>query len=186
MTGGACLSDEAVALVEQHLKALMLCEFALCKLTGDALINDNNRTGFACDEPDVQVSCLQASVYLKGNFRRVKACSMHAPAHCLAQTTEHAFSCILHQKQARAQALSHFLAGSSLTLDFLQASVYLARSGKGNSRRVKARSVHAPARRLARTTITLGPDEGIAFGLRAVRCSIPLTAKATSKQCTAA
>ena len=54
---------------------------------------------------------------------------------------------------------------------FLQASVYLARSGKGNSRRVKARSVHAPARRLARTTITLGPDEGIAFGLRAVRYS---------------
>ena len=51
----------------------------------------------------------------------------------------------------------------------LQASVYLARSGKGNTRRVKARSVHAPARRLARTTISLGPDEGIAFGLRAVR-----------------
>ena len=51
-----------------------------------------------------------------------------------------------------------------------QASVYLARSGKGNARRVKARSVHAPARRLARTTISLGPDEGIAFGLRAVRC----------------
>ncbi len=54
---------------------------------------------------------------------------------------------------------------------YLQASVYLARSGKGNARRVKARSVHAPARRLARTTISLGPDEGIAFGLRAVRCS---------------
>lgn len=52
-----------------------------------------------------------------------------------------------------------------------QASVYLARSGKGNARRVKARSVHAPARRLARTTISLGPDEGIAFGLRAVRYS---------------
>ncbi|KAL0019458.1 hypothetical protein WJX77_004963 [Trebouxia sp. C0004] len=51
----------------------------------------------------------------------------------------------------------------------LEASVYLARSGKGNARRVKARSVHAPARRLARTTISLGPDEGIAFGLRAVR-----------------
>jgi len=49
--------------------------------------------------------------------------------------------------------------------------VYLARSGKGNARRVKARSVHAPARRLARTTISLGPDEGIAFGLRAVRYS---------------
>ncbi|KAL3132833.1 hypothetical protein ABBQ38_006758 [Trebouxia sp. C0009 RCD-2024] len=51
----------------------------------------------------------------------------------------------------------------------LEASIYLARSGKGNARRVKARSVHAPARRLARTTISLGPDEGIAFGLRAVR-----------------
>ncbi len=49
--------------------------------------------------------------------------------------------------------------------------MYLARSGKGNARRVKARSVHAPARRLARTTISLGPDEGIAFGLRAVRYS---------------
>ena len=36
---------------------------------------------------------------------------------------------------------------------------------------MKARSVHAPARRLARTTISLGPDEGIAFGLRAVRYS---------------
>eukprot|EP00891_Asterochloris_glomerata_P004843 jgi/Astpho2/4843/Aster-05779 len=51
----------------------------------------------------------------------------------------------------------------------LEASVYLVRSGKGNARRVKAHSVHAPARRLARTTISLGPDEGIAFGLRAVR-----------------
>lgn len=47
--------------------------------------------------------------------------------------------------------------------------MYLVRSGKGNARRVKAHSVHAPARRLARTTISLGPDEGIAFGLRAVR-----------------
>ena len=56
----------------------------------------------------------------------------------------------------------------------VQASVYLARSGKGGARRVKARSVHAPARRLARTTISLGPDEGIAFGLRAVRCCLCL------------
>lgn len=61
---------------------------------------------------------------------------------------------------------------------YAQASVYLARSGKGNARRVKARSVHAPARRLARTTISLGPDEGIAFGLRAVRCSPLLTTTA--------
>lgn len=66
-----------------------------------------------------------------------------------------------------------FLQPTGRASDFCmaQASVYLARSGKGNARRVKARSVHAPARRLARTTISLGPDEGIAFGLRAVRYS---------------
>ena len=34
---------------------------------------------------------------------------------------------------------------------------------------MKARSCHAPARRLARTTISLGPEEGILFGLRAIR-----------------
>ena len=62
----------------------------------------------------------------------------------------------------------HLAASLSVAL-CLQASVYLVRSGKGNARRVKAHSVHAPARRLARTTISLGPDEGIAFGLRAVR-----------------
>lgn len=61
------------------------------------------------------------------------------------------------------------LAASPTGAVCLQASVYLVRSGKGNARRVKAHSVHAPARRLARTTISLGPDEGIAFGLRAVR-----------------
>lgn len=52
----------------------------------------------------------------------------------------------------------------------LEASVYLARSGKGGAtKRVKAKAVHAPARRLARTTISLGPEEGITFGLRAIR-----------------
>ncbi|KAK9789237.1 hypothetical protein WJX73_008930, partial [Symbiochloris irregularis] len=51
----------------------------------------------------------------------------------------------------------------------LEASVYLARSGKGGGKRVKAKAVHAPARRLARTTISLGPEEGITFGLRAIR-----------------
>lgn len=51
-----------------------------------------------------------------------------------------------------------------------QAAVYTARAGKGGARRIKARSCHAPARRLARTTISLGPEEGILFGLRAIRC----------------
>ena len=53
----------------------------------------------------------------------------------------------------------------------LQAAVYTARAGKGSQRRIKARTCHAPARRLARTTISLGPDEGILFGLRAIRCA---------------
>lgn len=51
----------------------------------------------------------------------------------------------------------------------LQAAVYTARAGKGSQQRIKARTCHAPARRLARTTISLGPDEGILFGLRAIR-----------------
>ena len=55
--------------------------------------------------------------------------------------------------------------------DVLQAAVYTARAGKGSQRRIKARTCHAPARRLARTTISLGPDEGILFGLRAIRCA---------------
>ncbi|KAK9805120.1 hypothetical protein WJX72_000185 [[Myrmecia] bisecta] len=55
------------------------------------------------------------------------------------------------------------------TIAALEASVYLARAGKGRARRVKVKSVHAPARRLARTTISLGPEEGIMFGLRAIR-----------------
>lgn len=54
----------------------------------------------------------------------------------------------------------------------IQAAVYTVRAGKGGARRVKARSCHAPARRLARTTISLGPEEGILFGLRAIRCEI--------------
>ena len=51
----------------------------------------------------------------------------------------------------------------------LQAAVYTARAGKGSQRRIKTRTCHAPARRLARTTISLGPNEGILFGLRAIR-----------------
>ena len=49
--------------------------------------------------------------------------------------------------------------------------MYTARSGRGGARRIRARTCHAPARRLARTTISLGPEEGILFGLRAVRCA---------------
>ncbi|CAL5224103.1 g6734 [Coccomyxa viridis] len=55
------------------------------------------------------------------------------------------------------------------TVAALEAAVYTARAGKGSQRRIKARTCHAPARRLARTTISLGPDEGILFGLRAIR-----------------
>ena len=67
--------------------------------------------------------------------------------------------------QCRAKSFAHSLEVS------LQASVYLARSGKARGVRAssKARNVHAPARRLARTTISLGPEEGIIFGLRAIR-----------------
>ena len=61
---------------------------------------------------------------------------------------------------------------------WIQAAVYTVRAGKGGARRVKARSCHAPARRLARTTISLGPEEGILFGLRAIRseniCLLPI------------
>ena len=61
-------------------------------------------------------------------------------------------------------------AHASMLAAVLQAAVYTARAGKGSQRRIKARTCHAPARRLARTTISLGPDEGILFGLRAIRC----------------
>lgn len=52
-----------------------------------------------------------------------------------------------------------------------QASVYLVRTAKPLGARAgsKARNAHAPARRMARTIIGLGPEEGTIFGLRALR-----------------
>lgn len=50
----------------------------------------------------------------------------------------------------------------------LQSAVYLARATKGGGE-TRQRQLHAPARRLARTTISLGPEEGIMFGLRSIR-----------------
>ncbi|KAK9839098.1 hypothetical protein WJX74_009525 [Apatococcus lobatus] len=55
------------------------------------------------------------------------------------------------------------------TVAALEASVYLARSGKGGARSLRGKAVHAPARRVARTTIMLGPEEGVVFGVRAIR-----------------
>ena len=54
--------------------------------------------------------------------------------------------------------------------------MYLARSGKGAVRRVRAKQVHAPARRLARTIISLGQEEGINFGVRAIRWGLQMCA----------
>ena len=54
----------------------------------------------------------------------------------------------------------------------LQSAVYLARSSKGGAgRKADPRALHAPARRLARTTVSLGAEDGIIFGLRALRYS---------------
>ena len=72
------------------------------------------------------------------------------------------------QVTSRAHSTGAILAGA-------QAAVYLVRSSKGVLRRLRAKSVHAPARRLARTTISLGPEEGIIFGLRAIRYRFALT-----------
>ena len=47
--------------------------------------------------------------------------------------------------------------------------MYLARSNRVPARRLLPRTLLAPARRLARTTISLGPEAGIIFGLRALR-----------------
>ena len=52
---------------------------------------------------------------------------------------------------------------------FSQAAVYLARSNRVPARRLLPRTLLSPARRLARTTISLGPEAGIIFGLRALR-----------------
>ena len=82
-----------------------------------------------------------------------------------------ASACLLRRRLVSFSAVLHAACSKGASA-CLQASVYLVRSGKGNVRRVKAHSVHAPARRLARTTISLGPDDGIAFGLRAVRYAI--------------
>jgi hypothetical protein len=52
----------------------------------------------------------------------------------------------------------------------MQSAVYLARASKaGGGQGSRLRRLHAPARRLARTTISLGPEEGIMFGLRSIR-----------------
>ena len=53
---------------------------------------------------------------------------------------------------------------------YAQAAVYLARSNRVPARRLLPRTLLSPARRLARTTISLGPEAGIIFGLRALRC----------------
>ena len=55
--------------------------------------------------------------------------------------------------------------------DAMQASVYLVRTAKplGGRASSKVRNAHAPARRMARTIIGLGPEEGTIFGLRALR-----------------
>ena len=54
---------------------------------------------------------------------------------------------------------------------YMQASIYMVRGLRHRRNRVshKSRAIHAPARRLARTIISLGEDEGIIFGLRALR-----------------
>lgn len=51
------------------------------------------------------------------------------------------------------------------TLAALESSIYLARSQS----RPPAVALHTPARRLARTVVTFGVNDGIAFGLRALR-----------------
>lgn len=56
------------------------------------------------------------------------------------------------------------------TFYLMQSAVYLARAAKGGGGAgSRLRQLHAPARRLARTTISLGPEEGIMFGLRSIR-----------------
>ncbi|CAD7696243.1 unnamed protein product [Ostreobium quekettii] len=52
------------------------------------------------------------------------------------------------------------------TAAFLEASVYLARSGR---HRDKARNTHAPARRIARTVVALGPEQGAVVGRNALK-----------------
>ena len=59
----------------------------------------------------------------------------------------------------------------------LQSAVY--RAGGRRAFSGEARHLHAPARRLARTIIGLGPQEGLAFGLQAMR-AIEATAGAGS------
>lgn len=66
---------------------------------------------------------------------------------------------------------------SSVLPPTLQSAVYLAggkRASSGDSGHL-----HTPARRLARTIICLGPQEGLAFGLQAIR-AIEATAGAGS------
>ncbi|GMH44632.1 hypothetical protein BSKO_12584 [Bryopsis sp. KO-2023] len=55
---------------------------------------------------------------------------------------------------------------------FLEASVYLARSGRSQ---FKSRNTHAPARRIIRTLAALGPDQGVAVtkdALQAIRSMV--------------
>lgn len=66
----------------------------------------------------------------------------------------------------------------------MQSAVYLAGgrrafAGATSSAAGASRQLHAPARRLARTILSLGPQEGLAFGLQAIR-AIESTAGAAS------
>ena len=51
---------------------------------------------------------------------------------------------------------------------FLQAAVYLSRGGSQEKRDSQV-ILHTPSRRLARSIVTFGSEDGLAFGLRAVR-----------------
>ncbi len=66
----------------------------------------------------------------------------------------------------------------------LQSAVYLAGGRRGFAGASSgaagfSRQLHTPARRLARTILSLGPQEGMAFGLQAIR-AIEATAGAAS------
>eukprot|EP00803_Ostreobium_quekettii_P001224 evm.model.scf_295.7 EVM.evm.TU.scf_295.7 scf_295:72286-82378(+) len=69
------------------------------------------------------------------------------------------------------------------TAAFLEASVYLARSGR---HRDKPRNMHAPARRIARTVAALGPEQGAAAGRNALRAIKAMVDGAGANTCTAA
>ncbi|KAI3433675.1 hypothetical protein D9Q98_003484 [Chlorella vulgaris] len=107
---------------------------------------------------------LQRSMMLRPALSVLEASSLPSPSATLAGV----------QGTAMVEGMLHELR----SLAALESAIYLA-GGRKASAGSGGRHLHAPARRLARTILSLGPQEGLSFGLQAI-CAVQGVAGAGS------